>query len=155
MNDTKQSGAERLYVIYDGYCNLCLASVARLKELRSNADLQFVPIQQLEAEGEGQQLIPNIGQLKYAELYEKMHVADESGQLFAGADGVVRVLRTVKGLRRLAFFYRIPGMRKIADRMYRYVANRRYEWFSKTEQSCSVNGCELPQRRGENNKHGN
>jgi predicted DCC family thiol-disulfide oxidoreductase YuxK len=154
--DTARKGsAERLFVIYDGHCNLCLASVTKLKELNSKADLQFVQIQQLEAAGEAERLVPNQGQLKLSELYEKMHVSDESGQLFAGADGVVRVLRTVKGLRWLAAFYRIPGMRPIADRMYRYIANRRYEWFGRAEQSCSMNGCELPQSREENNQHGN
>ncbi|OMF31689.1 hypothetical protein BK133_15780 [Paenibacillus sp. FSL H8-0548] len=155
MDAAMKGSAERLYVIYDGHCNLCLASVARLKEMNSKADLQFVQIQQLEAVGEAKQLVPHLGPLKFSELYEKMHVADESGQLFAGADGVVRVLRTVKGLRWLAAFYRIPGMKPTADRIYRYVANRRYDWFGKADQSCSLNGCELPQSRGENNKHGN
>lgn len=155
MVSAKKGSTERLYVIYDGHCNLCIASVDKLKELNSKADLQFVQIQQLEAAGEAEQLVPLQGQLRFPELYEKMHVADESGQLFAGADGVVRVLRTVKGLRWLAAFYQIPGMKPTADRMYRYVANRRYEWFGRPEQSCSMNGCELPQSRGENNKHGN
>lgn len=155
MSAETDSSSEKLYVIYDGQCNLCLASVARLKELKSNAELIYIQIQQLEASVEAEQLVPHIGQLNFRVLYEKMHVADGNGQLFAGADGVIRILRTVKGLRWLSAFYRIPGMKRAADHIYRLVANRRYEWFGSTGQSCSINGCELPQGEGENNKHGN
>ncbi|MEV5025841.1 thiol-disulfide oxidoreductase DCC family protein [Paenibacillus sp. LPE1-1-1.1] len=147
--------SEKLYVIYDGHCNLCLASVARLRELHSKADLQFIQIQQLEAVKDTARLIPHIDRFDFGALYEKMHVADERGQLFAGADGVVRILRTVRGFRWLSAFYRIPGMNRIADRIYRFIANRRYEWFGSTEQSCSIDGCDLPQDRGERNKLGN
>ncbi|OBZ12458.1 thiol-disulfide oxidoreductase DCC family protein [Bacillus sp. FJAT-26390] len=155
MSPIASGNKEKLYVIYDGQCNLCLASVAKLKELHSKADLHYVQIQQLEAEGQAQKLVPHIRSLKFEELYEKMHVADERGELFAGADGVVRILRTVKGLRWLSSFYRIPGMKRAANYIYRFIASRRYEWFGKTEQSCSINGCELPQSGGENNKHEN
>ncbi|WP_138752379.1 thiol-disulfide oxidoreductase DCC family protein [Paenibacillus sinopodophylli] len=145
---------EKLYVLYDGYCNLCLASVAKLKELPSRADLQFIQIQQLESVEDSVQLLPRSTKLDMAVLYEKMHVVDDQGKLYAGADGVVRILRTVKGFRWLSAFYRIPGMSRIADRLYRYVANRRYEWFGSTEQSCSINGCDLPKSREERNTHG-
>ncbi|WP_169082729.1 thiol-disulfide oxidoreductase DCC family protein [Paenibacillus sp. PL91] len=155
MSSTENGASERLYVIYDGQCKLCLASVAKLKELNAKAELHYVQIQQLEAEGQAQQLVPHIRPLNFVELYEKIHVADEQGQLFAGADGVVRILRTVKGLRWLSAFYRIPGMKRAADRIYRFIASRRYEWFGKAEQSCTINGCELPQSKGENNKHDN
>ncbi|HTG69177.1 MAG TPA: DUF393 domain-containing protein [Candidatus Udaeobacter sp.] len=155
MSRACEGSPEKLYIIYDGHCNLCLASVAKLKGLNSNADLHYVQIQQLEASVETEQPIPLFRQLNYAELYEKMHVIDEKGQLFAGADGVIRILRTVKGLRWLSAFYRIPGMKRAADHIYRFVADRRYDWFGSTEQSCSIHGCEQPQGRGENNKHGN
>lgn len=155
MSTSANGSSEKLYVVYDGHCNLCLASVARLKELKTNADLHFVQIQQMEAAGEEQKLVPGIRQMKHEELYEKIHVADENGQLFAGADGIIRILRTVKGLRWLSALYRIPGMKRLADRMYRFVANRRYEWFGSTEQSCSDSGCEWPQGGKENNKYGN
>ncbi|MDQ8737379.1 DUF393 domain-containing protein [Paenibacillus sp. LHD-38] len=151
MSNTGNRASEKLYVIYDGYCNLCLASVAKLKELHSKADLIFISIQQLETDHDTTRLIPRIDKLDFAALYEKMHVADERGQLFAGADGIVRILRTVEGFRWLSAFYRMPGMNRIADRIYRFVAKRRYEWFGSTEQSCSIDGCDLPQDRGERN----
>ncbi|WP_127494552.1 thiol-disulfide oxidoreductase DCC family protein [Paenibacillus glycanilyticus] len=136
-----RSEREKLYVVYDGTCNLCMGTVKKLQELRSNADLIFVPIQSL---GDAENRVPGIEKVAEADLYEKMHVADEKGRLFAGADGVVRILRTIKGFRLLASLYRMPGLSRIGDWLYRYIAKRRYDWFGRTEQSCSVNGCSLP-----------
>jgi predicted DCC family thiol-disulfide oxidoreductase YuxK len=146
--------SEKLYVVYDGQCNLCLASVAKLKELPTHAALQFVQIQQIGLEGDSPLIVPGLHQVNREALYDKMHVADEQGRLFAGADGVIRILRTVKGLRWLSAFYKLPGMKRLADWMYRYIANRRYDWFGSTGQSCSINGCVRSPDRGENNKHG-
>ncbi|WP_336785452.1 thiol-disulfide oxidoreductase DCC family protein [Paenibacillus sp. MMO-177] len=136
-----KSEREKLYVVYDGTCNLCTGTVSKLKELRSNADLIFVPIQSLDGAGNH---VPGIEKAAETDLYEKMHVADEKGRLYAGADGVVRILRTIKGFRLLASLYRLPGLSRVGDLLYRYIAKRRYDWFGRTEQSCSVNGCTLP-----------
>ncbi|MGG4146994.1 DUF393 domain-containing protein [Paenibacillus algorifonticola] len=149
MAGSGKHSAEKLFVVYDGECNLCIATVARLKELPSRAHLQFVQIQQLEEPGTVS--VPGIQKVSTQQLYEKMHVADSNGMLYAGADGVIRVLRTVKGLGALALLYRIPGMRRIADAIYRIIAGRRYEWFGRTEQSCSVDGCEWKPPRQNNN----
>ncbi|GLX69510.1 thiol-disulfide oxidoreductase DCC family protein [Paenibacillus glycanilyticus] len=141
---------EKLYVVYDGTCNLCIGTVTKLKELRSNAELIFVPAQSLKEAGVK---VPGIEKVAETELYEKMHVADEKGQLYAGADGVVRILRTINGFRLLAMLYRLPGLSRVGDLVYRYIAKRRYDWFGRTEQSCSVNGCALPPQheRGKGN----
>lgn len=136
-----KSKQEKLYVVYDGTCNLCRGTVAKLRELRSNAELIFVPAQSL---GEVDFQVPGIEQSKESDLYEKMHVADEQGRLYAGADGVIRILRTIRGFRLLAAIYRFPGMSRAGDFVYRYIAKRRYDWFGQTEQSCSVDGCALP-----------
>ncbi|WP_338555292.1 DUF393 domain-containing protein [Paenibacillus sp. KS-LC4] len=149
MASPRQRSAEKLFVVYDGECNFCIATVARLKELPSRADLQFVQIQQLEQQG--MLGVPGIQQVSEQQLYEKMHVADSNGVLYAGAEGVVRVLRTVKGLSVLSLLYQLPGMSRIADAIYRIIASRRYEWFGRTEQSCSVNGCEWKPPRQNNN----
>lgn len=141
---------ERLYVVYDGTCKLCIGTVGKLKELRSNAELVFVPAQSL---GEVDFRVPGIERARETDLYEKMHVADEQGRLYAGADGVIRIMRTIKGFRLLAALYRLPGMSRAGDLLYRYIAKRRYDWFGQTEQSCSASGCALPQQheRGKGN----
>ncbi|WP_424768155.1 thiol-disulfide oxidoreductase DCC family protein [Paenibacillus sp. sgz302251] len=140
MND-KPRRFEKLFIIYDGYCNLCLASTAKLKELPSYAELHFIPIQQLDQAELDKQLMHGLRQVKLETLYEQIHVTDDQGHVYAGADGVIRILRTVKGFRWISGIYRIPGMKRLADAMYRYVAKRRYDWFGRTEKSCSIQGC--------------
>ncbi|MBW7476240.1 DUF393 domain-containing protein [Paenibacillus oenotherae] len=132
---------ERLYVLYDGTCNLCMASVRRLKELRSTAELHYIPVQSLQ---DGANVVPAVIGKTQEELLSKIHVVDGEGNVWAGADGVVRIIRTVRGLRWLAPLYRIPGMGRIADRLYRYIAARRYEWFGKTDEGCHNGACRLP-----------
>ncbi|MCA0755252.1 DUF393 domain-containing protein [Paenibacillus sp. N4] len=150
MNRTSPE-TETLYVIYDGNCRLCLASVSKLKELPTRSALDLIPIGQLEALEEDSIPLRALRGINNEELYEKIHIVDGNGRVFAGADGIVRILRTVKGLKCLSMLYRIPGMRRMADRLYRYIAARRYEWFGSAGQSCSINGCERePDREGNN-----
>ncbi|QYR23404.1 DUF393 domain-containing protein [Paenibacillus sp. sptzw28] len=137
------SERERLYILYDGTCNLCIATVRRIKELHSSADLRFVSIQSLE---ENKETIPGIEAIPLEQLLAKLHVVERSGALYAGADGIVRILRTSAGFKWLAPLYRIPGMRGSADALYRYIAARRYDWFGKTEESCDNGVCTLPKR---------
>ncbi|NBD25936.1 thiol-disulfide oxidoreductase DCC family protein [Paenibacillus glycinis] len=134
---------EKLIVLYDGTCNLCLASVRRLKELQSTAILRFIPVQSLE---ETYETIPELSAVTEEQLLTKMHVVEMDGTLHAGAAGVVRILRTVRGLRWLAPLYRVPGLRGAADFMYRFIAGRRYEWFGKTDESCHDGVCALGKR---------
>lgn len=140
---TNKRQREKIYVIYDGTCNLCQTTVRRLKELRSHAILRFVSIQSLEDSYED---IPNIESVPLERLMSKMHVVDQNGTIYAGADGVVRVLRTVRGFTWLGMLYRIPGMRRTADLLYRFIAARRYEWFGKTTESCESGACNHPRR---------
>ena len=134
---------EKLYIIYDGTCNLCLGTVRKLKELHSHAILRFVSIQSFE---DSYEEIPNIESIPLERLMSKMHVVEQNGDIYAGADGVVRILRTVRGFTWLGLLYRIPGMWGFANVLYRFIAARRYEWFGKTDESCENGACNLPRR---------
>ncbi|UVI28098.1 thiol-disulfide oxidoreductase DCC family protein [Paenibacillus spongiae] len=133
---------EKIYVLYDRQCKLCLASVKRLKELHTSAELRFVSVQSY-LDGTGEE-IPDFGSVDREKLLAKLHVVDEAGRAYAGADGVVRIIRTARGLSWLAVLYKIPGMSRLADALYRYVANRRYDWFGKTDEGCENGVCSLP-----------
>ncbi|CAH1204265.1 hypothetical protein PAECIP111893_02207 [Paenibacillus plantiphilus] len=134
---------EKLYILYDGVCNLCLASVRRMKELPSSAELHDVSIQSLADDG-GAAAIPAVASMSQEQLLAKIHVVDMEGNIFAGADGIVRIMRTVRGFQWLAGLYRIPGMGRVANALYRFIASRRYDWFGKTDESCHAGACSLP-----------
>jgi len=131
-----------LYVLYDQECVLCTGTVERLRTMPVRAELRYVPLQELESDSPPD--VPGRSGLRMEQLYEKLHVVDGTGRAFAGADAIVRIMRTMPMLRWLAWCYAIPGARTIADRLYRYVARRRYDWFGKTDQGCASGACALP-----------
>ncbi|CAM4366031.1 thiol-disulfide oxidoreductase DCC family protein [Paenibacillus tarimensis] len=135
---------ETLYVLFDNTCMLCKQTVARLKQLHSAAELVYVPLQLLDEPDAPE--VPGAASLNREALLEKLHVVDMSGRIYAGADGIVRIMRTLRGLRRLAWLYRLPGMRLLADAVYRYVAKRRYDWFGRADEGCAGGACSLPRR---------
>ncbi|EXX85538.1 hypothetical protein BG53_08240 [Paenibacillus darwinianus] len=145
MAGAKRGPIETLYVVYDAYCILCTGTVKRLQAFKpKRAELIYVTLQSL-ADG-GAPDIPGRDNLDQQTLYAKLHVVDRDGRLFAGADGVVRIMHVLPGFRLVAWLYRIPGMRRAADRLYRLIANRRYDWFGKTDEGCADGACRLPER---------
>src|SRR5690606_31203779 len=111
---------EVLYVLYDLECALCTGTVEKLRTMPARAELRYVPLQELESEAPPD--VPGRDGLRMDRLYEKLHVVDGAGRAFAGADAIVRIMRTMPMLRWLAWCYAIPGARAIADMLYRYVA---------------------------------
>jgi predicted DCC family thiol-disulfide oxidoreductase YuxK len=132
----------RLTVVYDGECNFCLATVDKLRRLPLRAELQFVPLQQLL----GGVMVPwpGIDDVPLSELSAQMHVTDEQGQRYSGADGVLKLMSLTPGLSFFATLGRLPGMYGIVRTLYRLVARYRYRLFGRT--SCSDGVCSLPQR---------
>lgn len=135
----------RLNVVYDGECNLCLATVDKLRSIPVQAELVFVPLQKV-ASGEVQPW-PGIDGVPVSDLSAQLHVTDESGRRFSGADGVLKLMSHIPSLAWLAAVGRLPGCRSIANGMYRLVARYRYRLFGRT--SCSDGVCSLPRRTSE------
>ncbi len=145
----------RLKVVYDGECNLCLATVDKLRRMPVKAELTFVPLQQLI--GGKVAPWPGIDDVSPAELAARLHVTDEQGRRFSGADGVLKLLGLVPSLAWLAAIGRLPGCRGISRLLYRVIAKYRYRLFGRT--SCSDGACSLPRNKppdgGEHEKRKN
>jgi predicted DCC family thiol-disulfide oxidoreductase YuxK len=131
----------KLTVVYDGQCNLCLATVDRLKQLPSRAKLSFIPLQKI-ASGEIAPW-PGISEVPYGQLVSQMHVTDERGHRYSGHEGVLLLLRHVPSLAWLGWLGGLPGLRGIARLLYRTAARYRYQLFGKTD--CSDGVCRIPQ----------
>jgi predicted DCC family thiol-disulfide oxidoreductase YuxK len=130
----------RLTVVYDGECNLCLATVDKLRKLPVRAELTFVPLQKLQS-GEVQAW-PGIDDVPPASLSSQMHVTDEQGQRYSGTDGIFKLMSLTPGLTWLATAGQWPGLRTLSKWLYRLVARYRYRLFGRT--SCSDGVCSLP-----------
>ncbi len=74
----------------------------------------------------------------------RMHVVRPDGRVFAGAEAVMRAIARVPVLGWPAFVYYVPGIRQLAELVYRYVAKNRYRLFGRVE-SCDGGTCHLHQ----------
>jgi predicted DCC family thiol-disulfide oxidoreductase YuxK len=132
----------RLNVVYDGECNLCLATVDKLRNMPVRADLTFVPLQKL-ISGELKPW-PGIHDVPPSALYAQLHVTDEQGRRFSGVDGVLKLMSLTPSMAWMAAIGRLPGFHGFSRIVYRLVARYRYRLFGRT--SCSDGVCSLPRR---------
>ncbi|MCL6457849.1 MAG: DUF393 domain-containing protein [Gorillibacterium sp.] len=123
---------ETLTLLYDARCNLCLRTVAILQGLEVQVDLQMIPLQEAK-----QSVLPE--GYTQEELLSELHVIDNTGTVYRGAEAVVRILRTVRGMGWLMVLHRLPGMSKVADWGYRLIARYRYQLFGRTD-DCQADG---------------
>jgi predicted DCC family thiol-disulfide oxidoreductase YuxK len=137
---TEPGNIPRLTIVYDEECNLCLATVDKLKRMPVRANLTFVPLQRLIA-GEVEPW-PGIDQVTPHELSAQLHVTDDAGRRFSGSDAVMKLLSLVPSLAWLARIGTLPAFRGISRNAYRIVARYRYRLFGRT--SCSDGVCSLP-----------
>lgn len=129
---------ENLVVLYDGQCNLCVNTVNVLRKLGTTANLEYIDLQQADVSA----IVPNVDQ---SQLLAQLHVVEAEGQLFRGADAIVRIMRTIPQLRWISFIYRIPGLKPLADVLYRIIAKHRYRLFGRKDE-CESGVCKLPDR---------
>jgi predicted DCC family thiol-disulfide oxidoreductase YuxK len=122
-------------LLYDAECVLCTNSVRTLRKLKTSVPLRMISLQEADLEV----LLPGTS---FAELQAQIHVIDTDGQVYKGADSIICILKTVPSLKWISWLYRIPGLKPMADLMYRWVAKNRYKLFGKVD-SCDSGACEL------------
>jgi predicted DCC family thiol-disulfide oxidoreductase YuxK len=131
----------RIIIIYDRHCMLCTRTVARLMTLRTTTNIESIPLQDERAAA----LLPE----GYTEdqLSKEIHVIDMlNGLIFHGAEAMIYVMTKLPSLRFIAIIYRIPGMKWLASRIYRWVAKHRYDLFGRTD-DCDSGYCEIHHKR--------
>jgi Uncharacterized protein conserved in bacteria len=147
LDATNASGSvssSSLIALYDGQCNLCLATMDKLRKLDSQEPVEWVSIQAYQR-GEYRAL-PALTNVPAEQLMAQMHVIDSSGRLYSGSEGVMRLLRNVRSLRWIGAIGEWPGFRGISRLIYKLVARNRYRLFGKND-SCADGVCSLPQSK--------
>lgn len=123
--------------LYDGHCRFCTEQTQRLGRM-AHGRIEMRDFQQPGA-------LDAFPTLTHEACMRELKVVEPDGRISGGAEAIVRVLRAARPLLgRLALVYYVPGVRWLADRAYRFVANRRYEVFGRTEDcddgTCSLHG---------------
>lgn len=121
MATTDRSGVTTPTLIYDGECGICQQAVALLARWDREHALRFVPFQDGPAVARFGIALPPLPRLAAA-----MHLMLPNGAVYAGADAIPELLRRLPGKRWLAVLFRIPGVPRIARRVYAWIAIRRH-----------------------------
>lgn len=120
MPPTASQGLGRPYtVVYDGNCRVCNRLVVVLRTLDRRQEIEVVPSQ---APGVMARF-PWIPPKAYAEA---LQMIGPGGVTWSGARAVEEILNVVPKGRIIAWLFRIPGVRRLADRVYRWFARNRY-----------------------------
>ncbi|OGK76580.1 MAG: hypothetical protein A2X52_19475 [Candidatus Rokubacteria bacterium GWC2_70_16] len=106
-------------VIYDGACGLCQRSVAWLRARAGRGQLEFLPCQAPERQA-------RFPWIEERACLEAMQIVLPDGRVLSGAAAIPEILRRLRGWRRLAPVFRIPGVGVLAPSLYRWVARHRH-----------------------------
>ena len=123
-------------VLFDGECVFCTAQAQRLRAL-SRGRLRVEPLQSA---------LPHVPWVDPDDAILALHLVDRDGRSYAGAAAVVRALRLSRPLLgALVLPYHLPGVRWLAERLYAWVARRRYRVAGRRMPTdCSTGACGVP-----------
>jgi len=104
-------------LIYDGECGFCRQAVERLRRWDREHRLRYVPFQDESA-------VARFG-IALPALAAAMHLVLPDGRVYAGADAVPELGKLLPGKRWWVWGFAVPGVRPVARRVYRRIAERR------------------------------
>jgi predicted DCC family thiol-disulfide oxidoreductase YuxK len=106
-------------VVYDGYCTVCGRIVEVLRRWDREGVLNIVPSQL----GEVRARFPWIPARAYQ---ESVQLVGPHGRTWQGAAALERILLVLPHGGWLAWIFKIPGVRRLAERFYVWFARNRY-----------------------------
>lgn len=122
-------------VIYDGQCEFCRAQAHRLA--RGSRDIS---LRSFHDEG----VLDDYPSLTFAMCMESMKLVEPDGRVFDGAEAVVRAIairhRFIGRIPRVLYY--APGVRRVADHTYAWIAKNRYRIMGRS-QECETGQCRL------------
>ena len=132
MPSETPASPQRPVVIYDGECPFCTKQIRKMKSRDDRDAFEYVPRQ---TEG----LERRFPVLAEADFNTGMRLLDTDGAVHVGADAVYRIARQLRGWRRWAWLYRVPGLGWLCRRIYAWIARNR----QRLGRSCDDGACEV------------
>lgn len=114
-------------VFYDGACGLCAREIKHYKSISPPNLFHWVDIT----------VTPDpftkLG-FKVSDGLKLLHVQDEHGKLYIGADAFIQLWRPLKRWRILAFLASIPGIKQLLRVVYKKFAGWRFKKLGYTDE---------------------
>ena len=109
-----------LTALYDGNCVICHSTCNTMRSLDWLKRIEFVDLHE---DAAWRDRFPNLAS---EGLMAEIHVVDDAGSVFAGFAGSRRMLKEVPLGFPLWLLLQLPGTERIGQRIYRFIARRRY-----------------------------
>ena len=106
-------------LVYDGTCRMCTRLSNALRTWDRGREIEVVPSQ---AAG----VMARFPWIPARAFSEAIQLVGPDGETWQGAAAVEQLLNILPRGRWIAWVFRIPFMRSLADRLYRWVARNRY-----------------------------
>jgi predicted DCC family thiol-disulfide oxidoreductase YuxK len=110
-----------LAVLYDGSCNFCRSSAARVRRFDTGHRIELLDLHDPSV----QQRLP---QIDHEMAMRWMQAVDARGHVWSGADAWARIGLLLPGWNLLAWLLLVPGIHWIAAKIYAWIARNRYRW---------------------------
>ena len=108
---------ERPTLVYDGSCGLCTDAAALVRRWDRDRRIDVVPFQD-------EALVARFG-IALPAYAAAMHLVLPDGRVYVGADAAPPLVRMLPGRRWLAWPWVVPGVPRLARRVYAAIAARR------------------------------
>ena len=122
-----------LTVLYDGGCNLCRASVARVRRMDPRGRIELLDLHDASVPA-------RFPQVDLDEAKRLMQAVDPHGRVYSGVDAWARVGLSLPGWKLIAWLFLVPGIHFVAQHSYAWVARNRYRW---NRELCEDGTCAL------------
>lgn len=120
-------------VVYDGECAFCRRQIARIRRQDRAGAFEYTARQ---TPG----LDEAFPELARGDFNTGMRLIMPTGRIYVGADAVYRIARQLPVWRRVAWLYRVPGLRGLARAAYAFIAARRH----RLGRDCVDGACAVP-----------
>lgn len=121
---------EKAYILFDGYCKLCSASVRFIKRHSRDGSFIFVPVGSEEAN----ELLSGF---RFTKTIPDAVILVSGEVILTRSRAALKIAARLNfPFKLLVIFYLVPGF--LRDPVYDFIAGRRYRWFGKRDQ------CYLP-----------
>lgn len=111
----------RYTVVYDGQCKVCGRSVELLSRWDRNHELEIIPSQTPDVK----ERFPWIHPRDYVESIQV--VRNRDGKTWQAAAALEELLNVLPKGRLISWLFRIPLVRPLADKLYRWFARNRHK----------------------------
>ena len=111
-------------ILYDGQCPFCTARSRTLRKLARHGAIETVDFNQPGP-------LDSFPGISYDERMQAVHLVAPDGSVYKGIEAAVRAVATRPVLRWIVHLYYLPGVRRLCDLLYRFIAANRYRFGSR------------------------